>query len=532
MAATATFNDATDILTVEADNLPTPVSYGTFPNSNNPHTVTAQDFDHAFIYRGGTFGISRTFDVNTWVQDGFIRSITLSLNDNALFGVGNQIQVGDRLMFVFNDGIKRVFLYMGTTFTSIAGECWLATDDRLDLIMEDQESLTSGTYSYYDQRNARSSTPLGTIGIAANGVALFNPSAGTGGNPPSGFSWNAHYEYSPVDFGDDNCGGHPEQNGQYHYHDGHFLDCWRDGSSMAGYNDYYGATQYNGDNLRHPDGHSKIIGYAFDGFPIYGPYGYDLPWDNLTGSRPMQSAYSTKSLEVAGRPDYGSTTTNPPAGALMQDWEYIEGGGDLDYHNGRFCITPEFQSGTYAYFLSVDSEDVDSPEFPYMVGLTTRETINTAFTLLPVQAPPSGGGGGGDGPVVPTLQFINQPQNATANVGETATFSVQARVLPEDGPIGYQWYRSTDGGFAFAAITGATTNSYTISTLAYMTGYRFRCRIIGPLGVSIQSSNSPLDSQAAVLTVAGSGGGSGSTSNRFDSTQGTLDSTAQTFDGT
>ena len=65
-----------------------------------------------------------------------------------------------------------------------------------------------------------------------------------------------------------------------------------------------------------------------------------------------------------------------------------------------------------------------------------------------------------------------------------------------------------------------------------MTGYRFRCRIIGPLGVSIQSSNSPLDSQAAVLTVAGSGGGSGSTSNRFDSTQGTLDSTAQTFDGT
>ena len=86
-------------------------------------------------------------------------------------------------------------------------------------------------------------------------------------------------------------------------------------------------------------------------------------------------------------------------------------------------------------------------------------------------------------------------------------------------------------GFAFAAITGATTNSYTLSTLGYMTGYRFRCRIIGPLGSSTLAENSPLDSNAAVLTVTGSGGG-GSTANRFDSTQSTLDSTAQTFDGT
>ena len=110
---------------------------------------------------------------------------------------------------------------------------------------------------------------------------------------------------------------------------------------------------------------------------------------------------------------------------------------------------------------------------------------------------------------------------------------MQAEITPENGPIAYQWYRSTDGGFAFAAITGATTNSYTLSTLAYMTGYRFRCRIIGPLGSSTLAENSPLDSNAAVLTVTGgSGGGSGSTSNRFDSTQSTLDSTAQTFDGT
>ena len=29
-----------------------------------------------------------------------------------------------------------------------------------------------------------------------------------------------------------------------------------------------------GDYKRHADGHSKILGVAFDGYPIYGPYGY------------------------------------------------------------------------------------------------------------------------------------------------------------------------------------------------------------------------------------------------------------------
>ena len=81
---------------------------------------------------------------------------------------------------------------------------------------------------------------------------------------------------------------------------------------MASYNDYYGATQYNGDNIRHPDGHSKIIGIAFDGFPIYGPYGYDILSDNLRAFRTMRTGYAVRDTEIAGRPDYGNTTDNPP----------------------------------------------------------------------------------------------------------------------------------------------------------------------------------------------------------------------------
>ena len=138
MTATASYDQATNILTVAADGLPNPVGYGTFPNENNPNSVTEQDFDHDFFYRGGTFGISRTFDSDAWTQDGFIRSITLSNNDNGLFGTDNEIRVGDHIMFTFSDGIKRKFVYKGTSFTSIEDECWLASDDRLDLIMRTQ----------------------------------------------------------------------------------------------------------------------------------------------------------------------------------------------------------------------------------------------------------------------------------------------------------------------------------------------------------------------------------------------------------
>jgi len=531
MAATASYNNATKVITVESDGLPAPVSFGTFPNDNNPNTVIEQDFDHDFLYRGGSFGIARTFDSNGYTHDGFVRRITISTNDLTLFTGGNpHIAVDDNIMVVFSDGLKQKFVFKSTTFTSIAGECWLSSDTSLDFIVDAQATTpVSGTYEYFDQRNGRIETPLGNIGISGNGVAIFNPSAGAGLNPPSGFSWVAAGDLPFVSSGEDSCGGHPEQTGQYHYHDPHFLDCWKSGGAIASYNDYYGATQYNGNNIRHPDGHSKIIGIAYDGFPIYGPYGYSTPFDNLSGTRTMRTSYAVRDSEVAGRPDYGSTTDNPPAGTLMEDYEYIEGTGDLDTHNGRFSITPEYQDGTYAYFLTVDENNVDNTKFPYIIGNTTRETIDTTFTVSPVQ---QGGGGdqGGGGGIAPILSFTLQPANVSVNANQTATFTVQKLVSPEDGPVSYQWYRSTDGGFAFAAVTGATTNTYAVTALSYMTGYKYRCRIIGPIGAPA-ASNSPLDSNAATLTVLG-GGGSGDTANRFDSTSSTMDSTLQTYDGT
>ena len=107
-------------------------------------------------------------------------------------------------------------------------------------------------------------------------------------------------------------------------------------------------------------------------------------------------------------------------GTLMEDYEYVEGTGDLDLHNGRFAITPEYQDGTYAYFLTVDETNTDITKFPFIIGLKTRETIDTTFTS---ETPQGGGGEVVTGPA-PVLSFSLQPQNATVNAGQTATFTV------------------------------------------------------------------------------------------------------------
>ena len=52
-----------------------------------------------------------------------------------------------------------------------------------------------------------------------------------------------------------------------------------------------------------------------------------------------------------------------PAGCFIEDHVYSAGSGDLDARNGRFCVTPEYPQGTYAYFVTLDA--ALDPEFPY-----------------------------------------------------------------------------------------------------------------------------------------------------------------------
>jgi hypothetical protein len=80
--------------------------------------------------------------------------------------------------------------------------------------------------------------PMGPIGVAVNGVVFFNP-----------FD---HIAEADAVWRLDRCCGHPSPNSQYHYHK--YPVCvntpWADDGTS----------------------HSPLLGFAFDGFPVYGPY--------------------------------------------------------------------------------------------------------------------------------------------------------------------------------------------------------------------------------------------------------------------
>ncbi len=146
--------------------------------------------------------------------------------------------------------------------------------------------------------------------------------------------------------------------------------------------------------------HSPIVAWLADGLPVYGPYGFSSPLDAKSGLRRMTSGYvprdgtnGTTNLATTGRttlPAWAARAQNRSAtlpatvfgpavgpafalGRYIEDYDYLGDLGktqgvdfDLNEYNVRFCVTPEFPAGTYAYFLTIEADG--TPRFPNMVG--------------------------------------------------------------------------------------------------------------------------------------------------------------------
>ncbi|MES2593444.1 MAG: YHYH protein [Bacteroidota bacterium] len=203
-------------------------------------------------------------------------------------------------------------------------------------------------------------TALGHIGVWSNGVSIYNQKDGNSYSNQNVWHQNA-IVVEGVSF--DDCLGHPAGNGEYHHHL----------NPTCLYDDT--------DNTQH----SPVIGFAFDGFPIYGAYGYTNA--NGTGAiKRMESSYRMRAITTRTTLADGSTASNPgpavsltyPLGYYLEDFEYVQGLGDLDAHNGRFSITPEYPNGTYAYFVTLDSSL--EAVFPYILGLQYYGTVQAGNT--------------------------------------------------------------------------------------------------------------------------------------------------------
>ena len=191
----------------------------------------------------------------------------------------------------------------------------------------------------YPEENTGSKTkaPMGHTGVWINGVSIFNAEDGMSYQNQGVWNQNALY-FEGVSF--DDCLGHPAPNGEYHLHVN--PTCLYDDS----------------DN----ENHSPIIGYAFDNFPIYGAYGYD-DINGGGGIKRMESSYQFRN--ITNRIN-GPSLCQYPLGAYIEDFEYVSGLGDLDEYNGRYCVTPEYPNGIYAYFVTIDA-NLD-PAYPYTPG--------------------------------------------------------------------------------------------------------------------------------------------------------------------
>jgi hypothetical protein len=184
----------------------------------------------------------------------------------------------------------------------------------------------------------------------------------------------------------DPCNAHQPGNGEYHYHDNPVCLRYQVGDNITGTN--VGTTTATFKESTGTLVHSPILGWAFDGYPVYGPYGYSscgtgaassgirritpsygLRTDNTTTRTTLPAwaaAYQGISATLTSTEVGPPVSTTYPLGRYIEDYDYFAGSGDLDAYNGRFCPTPDFPNGTYAYYVTISASG--APAFPYYLG--------------------------------------------------------------------------------------------------------------------------------------------------------------------
>ncbi len=244
----------------------------------------------------------------------------------------------------------------------------------------------------------------GTLGYFVDGVCMFDArdavsysnASGTDGSAPGGGGssgdgiWNRD-AYVNEGITMDPALAHQQNTGVYHAHSNPIATRYLLGDHV----DFNSSTKVYSESTTPVTKHSPIVGWMFDGHPLYGPYGYSIATNTNSTIRRMVSGYvlrngqnGTTNMTVrtnlpqwaarAGNrsatlssSEYGpAVSTSYPLGRYTEDNDYLGDVGkvfgvdfDLDEYNGRYCVTPEFPEGTYAYFVTITSNGI--PTYPY-----------------------------------------------------------------------------------------------------------------------------------------------------------------------
>lgn len=314
--------------------------------------------------------------ITAWLQNAtvtgkyYVSGNSTALNNNILVNC-QTVQYSTNNVFISTKGIPAY-----TTGPFLDGNPSLASNQNAIFKFPLNPVANTGTPT---------ATSLGNIGVFINGVALFDYK--------DGVSWrNASQSL---------CGGpiQPACTGDNVWNRDAVLaersgfDCSKGHPAMGNYHHHQNPSAFKLDlnvlsticNLYDADGlyainpsvHSPLIGFAYDGFPIYGAYGH-ANTNGTGGITRMKSSYQLRNITVRTHYADGTNVTDGPAvsstyplGYFREDYEYVAHPSEPDYldvHNGRFCVTPEYPNGTYAYFCTVDANH--NSYYPYAVGPT------------------------------------------------------------------------------------------------------------------------------------------------------------------
>jgi hypothetical protein len=254
----------------------------------------------------------------------------------------------------------------------------------------DQNAIFKIPLSPVQNTGTPTATTGGNIGVFINGVAMFDYRDGVAWNPNTsalcGGPGNTACPGGPTATMDWNRDAIPAEMGGF--------DCSKAHPAMGNYHHHQNPSAFSLDlvevsdvcDLYPADGlytiissqHSPLIGFAYDGFPVYGAYGY-LNADGTGGIARIKSSYQLRNITTRTHHADGTDVTDGPAvsvtyplGYFREDYEYIATSpltpDYLDEHNGRFCVTPEYPAGIYCYFATVDANW--NSAYPYLIGPT------------------------------------------------------------------------------------------------------------------------------------------------------------------
>ena len=358
------------------------------------------------------------------------------------------------------------YVYVNTAdFSSyVMGPWFLANGNAFPNYPSNQNALyriREGAYP--DTTNTHGVPGNGAVGVLVNGVSVFNNgdaftynNATSADANPGSKIWFRRAAYAEsATF--DHAKAHQPAQGQYHNH----VNPTALRAQLNDNIDYIGTTNFfpydpaailssgQGADKTYRERtvdlhHSPILGWSFDGHPIYGPYGYSNPNDsnstiqriassfvlrNVTNRTTLPGWAAQISFPAAGvaldgvytlaAGEYGPTVnaTNP-LGKYGEDYQFVPGLSTLDQYNGRFTKTPEFPNGVYAYFSTIDANG--APAFPDMIGRQFYGPTNSGRVANT----------NGDGTVATlfdvatnTAPAMSGPSSATVTNGAVFTFT-------------------------------------------------------------------------------------------------------------